>query len=502
MASIGTISLTSATDFTASRTFTGTAASDDYIEITGSVAPVFAELYLNSQGSLIYSVVAPSINKTATYTIAWSNPTTAIEGFSRSGTSNEAYNGLSILSPPGSYAQRSEAFTIFGTSGNDVSTAPITSTRASSLQGWGGDDTLIGGDTDNTISPGPGNNQMFGKKGVDIYRTKTSYMANDVITDDGDDPVIDYVQVLLTSKNVWDWSFERIGNDLKGVINDATGSYNFTVKDQYAAPNSWIEGVSLWAMDSTTLWRATTFKAANTSGWTNYADPGTSANDRFTPETLGLGAEKTFYRAWGNDGNDHLTRLADKNIYTLFDGGSGIDTVVYSQKISDYTVNKYPSTSSVEGFSVRNNTAPSTVSADNMNRVERFIFSDKKMAFDINGNAGSVAKVLGAVFGKNTISNKEYVGIGLGLLDSGMSFSALAQLALSASGANDPDSVVERLYANVIGTRPTTTEKAPYVQMLNGGMTGADLVVLAANTSFNQTNIGLTGLATTGIEYQ
>lgn len=48
MPSIGTLSVTSATDFTASRTFTGTAATDEYVEFTGSVSRLFTELYLNA----------------------------------------------------------------------------------------------------------------------------------------------------------------------------------------------------------------------------------------------------------------------------------------------------------------------------------------------------------------------------------------------------------------------------------------------------------------------
>ena len=43
--------------------------------------------------------------------------------------------------------------------------------------------------------------------------------------------------------------------------------------------------------------------------------------------------------------------------------------------------------------------------------------------------------------------------------------------------------------------------KAPYIKMLSEGMRTGDLVVLAADTSLNTTNINLVGLAQTGIEY-
>jgi len=215
-----------------------------------------------------------------------------------------------------------------------------------------------------------------------------------------------------------------------------------------------------------------------------------------------MGAEKTYYVAYGNAGNDQMARMADKNIYNFFDGGTGIDTVVYSQSRSDYTMTKYSSTSLYEGFTVKNNTAPSSVVADGMTRVERFIFTDKKLAFDLSGNAGQVAKILGAVFGKAAVTNKEYVGIGLGLIDSGMTYAALAELALNAAGATDNDTVVDRLYQNVLGSRPTASDKSPFVQMLENGTSKGSLATMAADSSFNATSIGLTGLAATGIEYQ
>lgn len=503
MTSIGTLSINSATDFTASKTYKGTSAKDDYIDFQVSIVPVFAELYLDSLGDLSYKVQAPTLGKSSAYVISWADPATAVEGSMRAGSTNEAYNGLSLFAGPGDYSQQTAAYSLFGTVLNDTLIAPLEGAKASSLQGWLGDDTLIGGNTDNTLTPGPGQNRVEGKKGADVYRTKTEYMANDTIVDDGDDLVTDTLQVLLSTKNAWDWSFKRVGNDLEGTVSDAVSSYKFTVKDQYLSnnPNAGLEGLSLYAVDQIGLLRAIAFKPTNTSAWNNYADAGTSSNDRFKPDSSGMGAEKIAYRCWGHEGNDALDRSASSNVYVFFDGGSGVDTVTYTQARSNYTLTKYSSTFQYEGFTVKNSTAPSSVSADNMTRVERFIFSDKKLAYDLNGNAGNVAKILGAVFGKAAVANKEYVGIGLQLLDGGMSYSELGALAVSVAGASTPEAIVDKLYLNVLGTLPTASQKAPYVQLLNDGMASGDLVTLAADTTFNQTNIGLTGLITTGLEF-
>jgi hypothetical protein len=133
--------------------------------------------------------------------------------------------------------------------------------------------------------------------------------------------------------------------------------------------------------------------------------------------------------------------------------------------------------------------------------IDRIHFTDKSIAFDLNGNAGTTAKILGAVFGKESLSNKSYVGIGLNFLDAGWTYDNLAGLALDAAGAKTNDQIVSLLWSNVIGTKPTAADKQPFIALLENGMTAGALAHLAADTSFNATNINLVGLAQTGIEY-
>lgn len=126
-------------------------------------------------------------------------------------------------------------------------------------------------------------------------------------------------------------------------------------------------------------------------------------------------------------------------------------------------------------------------------------------AFDLDGKAGQVAKILGAVFGKEAVGNVAYAGIGLSLLDGGMGYEALMQLALEArlgSGANNAD-VVNVLYTNVVGTPPSQAELNFYTGLLESkAHTQATLGVMAAETALNINNIGLVGLAQTGLEFQ
>ena len=93
------------------------------------------------------------------------------------------------------------------------------------------------------------------------------------------------------------------------------------------------------------------------------------------------------------------------------------------------------------------------------------------------------------------------MGIGLSFLDAGWTYDQLASLALDAALANTNDKIVSLLWKNVIGSQPTAADKAPYIAMLENGLTAGALAHLAADSSFNTTNINLVGLAQAGIEY-
>jgi hypothetical protein len=194
----------------------------------------------------------------------------------------------------------------------------------------------------------------------------------------------------------------------------------------------------------------------------------------------------------GGSGNDTLTGLAGND---TLDGGAGVDTAVFTGARAGYTVTRGAASLAVTS---------SSEGTDTLTNIERLKFSDVSLALDLSGNAGTTAKVLGAVFGREGLTNKLFVGIGLQLLDAGTSYQALMQAALAAKlGANASNTaVVNLLYTNVIGNAPGPAELALYKGLLDSGaMTQAALGVLAADTVFNTTKIDLTGLANTGIEY-
>ena len=182
------------------------------------------------------------------------------------------------------------------------------------------------------------------------------------------------------------------------------------------------------------------------------------------------------------DGDDTL-KLETINGFQI-NGGAGLDKIVVSETLSEYR------TFLSEGPLL-------------IDDIERLQFTDGSLALDLDGNAGTVAKILGAVFGADEVSNKEYAGIGLSYLDSGdWNFETLGALAMGVLAPVDNTEICEILWENVAGSPAEVSDIAPFVSMLdNEELSVGELVVLAANTAQNLENIDFVGLQSTGLEY-
>lgn len=203
-------------------------------------------------------------------------------------------------------------------------------------------------------------------------------------------------------------------------------------------------------------------------------------------------------------GNDVITGAAGNDI---IDGGAGLDTAVWSSASSNYEL-----TLTSSGTGASGSTATWQVKAktgedgtDTLTFIERLKFADNYVALDVSGNAGTTAKILGAVFGAAAVNNKQFAGIGLHYLDNlNYTYSTLMQLALTAAlgDTKNHGKVVDLLYTNVVGVAPSAADKAYYVNMLETGtQTPATLAVLAADTDLNKLKIDLVGLALNGLPY-
>jgi hypothetical protein len=203
----------------------------------------------------------------------------------------------------------------------------------------------------------------------------------------------------------------------------------------------------------------------------------------------------TFY---GTNKND--SEVIKNPMTFVYDALDGIDTIsLGTSKQHEYTI-----AHAADGaYHVDSVSGASGILKATFYNVERLIFSDQKLALDLNGNAGSVAKILGAVFGAAAVARPDFVGIGLSLLDSGQyDATSLMGFALDFKlGKNaNPQAVVDLLYLNVVGALPDAQTEKGFVDLLNSH-NAAWLGDMAANTELNKANIHLTGLEQTGLAY-
>jgi hypothetical protein len=198
--------------------------------------------------------------------------------------------------------------------------------------------------------------------------------------------------------------------------------------------------------------------------------------------------------------NAIYTDLSDKGDF--IDGGTGIDTVVYSEPKANFTWAKFvvdptpeSGLESWEGWSFNQ---------DSLKNVERIEFEDSKLALDLDGTAGITAKVLGAFLGSSGIKRADLVGVGLELLDSGTTYEEFLQAALDAVFGSNPSgaTLVNHFYGSLTGQSAPQSLIDQYGSLIdNGSLSPVGLAMQVAENELNLQNIDLVGLATKGIEY-
>jgi hypothetical protein len=207
----------------------------------------------------------------------------------------------------------------------------------------------------------------------------------------------------------------------------------------------------------------------------------------------------------------------------FFYGGDGRDTSIYQGKISEYTITSSAASTDrvdiydlrlddgtrVPGFYVEDSVARRDGN-DRLVEVERLEFEvaeengANRIALDIDGNAGTAAKIVGVLRGKDDLSNLKLIGALIYNLDAGMSYEDLMGVALDALLGADKtnEAIAELVYTNLVGESPTLEvrrELASYMD--SGAYSQAGFARAIADLELNATNIDLVGLTSTGLQY-
>ncbi|HSH90937.1 MAG TPA: hypothetical protein VK996_13205, partial [Ramlibacter sp.] len=210
----------------------------------------------------------------------------------------------------------------------------------------------------------------------------------------------------------------------------------------------------------------------------------------FAPNAIlhGAGGDDLIEAREGNE-----TIIASSGNDTV-DGGAGFDVMRFQGALGDFDHE-----GGLDGLRISGGSTDSLLEG-----IERVQFSDASIALDMDGAAGSVARILGVVFGAAAASQPAWVGIGLSLADGGMSETTLMTLALEVglgAGASNAQ-VVSLLYQNLAGEAPTQDIIDFFSgEIEQGTYTQVSLALLAASLPLNLQLIGMSEMEMEGVVY-
>ncbi|MDD2546131.1 MAG: DUF4214 domain-containing protein [Burkholderiaceae bacterium] len=195
----------------------------------------------------------------------------------------------------------------------------------------------------------------------------------------------------------------------------------------------------------------------------------------------------------GGDGDDRFEdSLGDDSIV----GGNGVDTVVVKYSSASYQLSKTAS-----GTTLRS----ATDGTDTLQGVERVQFADKSLALDVDGTAGKAFRLYQAAFDRKP--DAEGLGYWIKSLDKDANLVKAAAGFVNSQefqaqyGANASiDTLVTKLYQNVLHREPEQAGKDYWVQELSQGR--KSLQEALADFSESRENVAnLVGVMGDGVEY-
>jgi Ca2+-binding RTX toxin-like protein len=352
----------------------------------------------------------------------------------------------------------------------------IGTTRDDTIEGGAGYDDLDGGEGNDTYLFGRGDGPDFLARCYDRagYTGDEHGRLNTLRFKDGVSPADvtamrngDQLVIKLSTGDTFTapWFY---------LVDDPTNTYNPLQRAMFA------DG---------TVWDLATLSNLGLAGGSAY---GPIKGTRFADTIVGT-ADNDMVE--GRGGRDLIQASAGNDV---IDGGSDLDTVAYAGTREAYSV----STNRAYFKVTARAGSPAIEGTTELRHVERLQFADGGLALDLDGHAGQVAKILGAVFGADSVADQDLAGTGLSLLAQGMSYETLAATAASFAGKAAHADIVELLWNNIIGTAMPLSHRAHYIGLLDSGLSVGALVVMAADSSLNAANIDLTGLAQSGLAYQ
>jgi hypothetical protein len=238
-----------------------------------------------------------------------------------------------------------------------------------------------------------------------------------------------------------------------------------------------------------------------------YSSIGIDASGISSLENVFIGPNTKLQKVIGTNDDDVMLGNSLNDVFVpnagndVIKGGTGLNTVVLSKSMSQYSVGyDLPSTS----WLISDNDGVSGTKT--LSSVARIQFSDLNLALDLSATqaGGETAEILGAILGPAALKNPGFVGFGLNALDNGTTMNTLMQEALNYELGNNYSAAQEiaLLYQNVLGTPAQSSDISYWSNFISTGKyTQTSLAIMAAQSSLNTNNINLSGLSQSGLTY-
>lgn len=175
-----------------------------------------------------------------------------------------------------------------------------------------------------------------------------------------------------------------------------------------------------------------------------------------------------------------------KEIDESITGGPGLDSVYFRHNANYYTIT---------GGSSDARAASGFYGVHNLSNIERLIFSDKTIAFDISGTAGQIYRLYKAAFGRTP--DDTGLSYWIKAADNGLSLYSAASFFQTSTefqtkyGLNPSfDQFISAMYTNVLSRSPDQAGKDYWLSQLNSGAVDrASLLTYFSESVENQANV-------------
>ncbi len=203
----------------------------------------------------------------------------------------------------------------------------------------------------------------------------------------------------------------------------------------------------------------------------------------------------------GYDGND--TFIAKHLYYLSFDGGNGIDTVIFEETRGsvNLTTNNYLYQNLTEYPELYVNTGGTSV---HLKDVERLQFADVALALDISGIAGQAYRLYRAAFDR--APDRDGLGFWIDVMDHGVTLDMVAAGFIDSPEFNDMisgnlanDVILTTFYKNVLHREPDQAGFDFWMNALSNGLGVDQLLVYFSESDENRAQV--IGSIQNGIEY-